>query len=215
MSEAGKRYRPAEFCRLADVQPYILKVWEREFPMLAAHRSPTGPQFYTEEELELVKRIKHLLYDEQYTIAGACKRLLAEQARAAGAAAPPAPAPDEPEEPEEPEASAAPEAPAGPAAPEPSAPPAAPRSAGDVLLSGGEEEEQPLLLAQEPAAPSKPRRPRARPAAAGPRASSAELPGAESVDPVEAPVVQRPDPRVARAIAELREILELLKRDVA
>ena len=88
MSEASRRYRPAEFYRLADVQPYILKVWEREFPMLAAHRSPTGPQFYTEEELEIVKRIKHLLYDEQYTIAGACKRLMAEQARAAGASAP-------------------------------------------------------------------------------------------------------------------------------
>ena len=214
MSEAGKRYRPAEFCRLADVQPYILKVWEREFPMLAAHRSPTGPQFYTEEELELVKRIKHLLYDEQYTIAGACKRLLAEQARAACAAAPASPAPDEPEETEDPEAPAAPVAPAVPAAPEAPVLRAAP-SAGDVLLPAGEEEEQPLLLAQEPAAPPKPRRPRARPAVASPRASSAELSGGESVDPVDAPVVQRADPRVARAIAELREILDLLKREIA
>lgn len=206
MSEASRRYRPAEFYRLADVQPYILKVWEREFPMLAAHRSPTGPQFYTEEELEIVKRIKHLLYDEQYTIAGACKRLIAEQARAAGASAP-LPAPDEAEETEVPAVAAAPK---GVVLPEPSGG----EEAAAAEPEGQEPDEQPLLVPVPVEPAPKPRRSRAKAAPSSEEQPSLQATEPESVDRVEAPVVKRADPRVARTITELKEILDLLSRDL-
>jgi DNA-binding transcriptional MerR regulator len=75
------RYKPAEVCRLADVQPYVLRYWESEFPFLAPDRNAPGPRSYTENDLQLIRRIKKLLYDEGYTIAGAKKRLEGELKR--------------------------------------------------------------------------------------------------------------------------------------
>jgi len=72
------KYKAAEVCRLADVQPYVLRYWETEFPFLAGARGASGPRNYSELDLKLIRRIKQLLYDEGYTIAGAKKRLEAE-----------------------------------------------------------------------------------------------------------------------------------------
>lgn len=72
------RYKIGEVCRLADVQPYVLRYWENEFPVLAGDRSQPGPRTYTERDLKIVQRIKTLLYVEGFTIAGAKKRLEAE-----------------------------------------------------------------------------------------------------------------------------------------
>ena len=77
-AQRDAKYKPAEVCRLADVQPYVLRYWESEFPFLVPNRNAPGPRSYTEHDLQLIRRIKKLLYDEGYTIAGAKKRLEAE-----------------------------------------------------------------------------------------------------------------------------------------
>ena len=72
------RYKIGDVCRIADVQPYVLRYWESEFPVLAPDKSVPGPRTYSGRELKLIEQIKRLLYDEGYTIAGAKKRLEAE-----------------------------------------------------------------------------------------------------------------------------------------
>jgi DNA-binding transcriptional MerR regulator len=75
---AEVRYKIGDVCRIADVQPYVLRYWESEFPVLAPDRSVPGPRTYSARELDLIGQIKRLLYDEGYTIAGAKKRLDSE-----------------------------------------------------------------------------------------------------------------------------------------
>jgi DNA-binding transcriptional MerR regulator len=71
-------YRIGEACRAVDIQPYVLRYWETEFDALAPGKSKSGQRVYTEHELGVIRRIKELLYEEGYTIAGAKKRLLSE-----------------------------------------------------------------------------------------------------------------------------------------
>ncbi len=71
-------YKIGEACKLLDIQPYVLRYWETEFPELSPSKSRSGQRVYGAKELELIRRIKELLYDEGFTIAGAKKRLEAE-----------------------------------------------------------------------------------------------------------------------------------------
>jgi len=80
-------YKIGEVCRLADVQPYVLRYWETEFPPLAPNKSGGGQRLYTRREIDIILRIKQLLYSEGFTIAGAKKKLEMEMA------APPVPQP--------------------------------------------------------------------------------------------------------------------------
>ncbi len=73
-------YKIGEACRLLDIQPYVLRYWETEFPALQPPKSVSGQRFYTDHELDLIRRIKQLLYEEGYTIAGAKKKLEADLA---------------------------------------------------------------------------------------------------------------------------------------
>ncbi len=68
-------YKIGEACRELDIQPYVLRYWETEFPVLKPSKSKSGQRVYTEKEITVIRRIKELLYDEGYTIAGAKKRL--------------------------------------------------------------------------------------------------------------------------------------------
>src|SRR5256885_12728715 len=84
-------YKIGEVCRMADVQPYVLRYWETEFPSLAPNKSGGGQRLYTRREIDVILRIKQLLYSEGFTIAGAKKKLETEMsAPAAPAAAAPA-----------------------------------------------------------------------------------------------------------------------------
>lgn len=74
-------YKVAEICRYTDTQPYVLRFWESEFPQLAARKDRGGQRVYTREDLEVVLRIKKLLYEQEYTIADA-RRLLIREAEA-------------------------------------------------------------------------------------------------------------------------------------
>lgn len=71
-------YKIGEACKELGIQPYVLRYWETEFPALAPSKSRSGQRVYSEKELEVIKRIKQLLYEEGYTIAGAKKKLEAE-----------------------------------------------------------------------------------------------------------------------------------------
>ena len=78
MPEAAKKERMhkiGDVCRLADVQPYVLRYWETEFPALAPSKSGGGQRVYSQREVDIVLRIKQLLYSEGFTIAGAKKKL--------------------------------------------------------------------------------------------------------------------------------------------
>ena len=68
-------YKIGEACKRLDIQPYVLRYWETEFPMLKPDKSSSGQRVYSERDLATIRRIKELLYDEGYTIAGAKKKL--------------------------------------------------------------------------------------------------------------------------------------------
>ena len=71
-------YRIGQACKELDIQPYVLRYWETEFVALAPDKSKSGQRVYSEEDIAIIRRIKELLYDEGFTIAGAKKRLEAE-----------------------------------------------------------------------------------------------------------------------------------------
>lgn len=73
-----KLYKIGEVCKIADVQPYVLRYWETEFPSLAPNKSGGGQRLYTRREIDTILRIKQLLYSEGFTIAGAKKKLEGE-----------------------------------------------------------------------------------------------------------------------------------------
>ncbi|MBC8030375.1 MAG: MerR family transcriptional regulator, partial [Pyrinomonadaceae bacterium] len=65
------------------VQAHVLRYWESEFPMLAPQKNRAGQRVYRKRDVEIALRVKELLYEDQYTIAGAKKRL-ANDLRAGG-----------------------------------------------------------------------------------------------------------------------------------
>jgi DNA-binding transcriptional MerR regulator len=71
-------FKIGEVCELAGVQAHVLRYWESEFPMLAPQKNRAGQRVYRKRDVELALRIKELLYEDQYTIAGAKKRLTNE-----------------------------------------------------------------------------------------------------------------------------------------
>ncbi|MEJ2239587.1 MAG: MerR family transcriptional regulator [Gemmatimonadales bacterium] len=71
-------FKIGEACKKLDIQPYVLRYWETEFPALSPNKSKSGQRVYTPEDLQVIGRIKELLYEEGFTIAGAKKKLEAE-----------------------------------------------------------------------------------------------------------------------------------------
>ena len=71
-------FKIGEVCELAGVQAHVLRYWESEFPTLAPQKNRAGQRVYRKRDVEMALRIKELLYDDQYTIAGAKKRLANE-----------------------------------------------------------------------------------------------------------------------------------------
>jgi DNA-binding transcriptional MerR regulator len=68
-------FRIGEVAGLLAVEPYVLRYWETEFPSLAPKKSGTGHRLYRRKDVELLLKIKHLLYDKRYTIEGARQSL--------------------------------------------------------------------------------------------------------------------------------------------
>jgi DNA-binding transcriptional MerR regulator len=68
-------FRIGEVAGLLAVEPYVLRYWETEFPSLAPKKSGTGHRLYRRKDVELLLKIKHLLYEKRYTIEGARQSL--------------------------------------------------------------------------------------------------------------------------------------------
>jgi len=73
-------FRAQEVCDLAEVQPYVLRTWEAEFPDLGFAKTQSGPRVYRRADVEKVLRIKHLLFVDGLTLAGVRKQMSAEGA---------------------------------------------------------------------------------------------------------------------------------------
>src|SRR5688572_11844933 len=71
-------FRQPEVCELAQVQPYVLRSWEAEFPDLGVAKTEGGARVYRRADVERVLRLKHLLFVEGLTLAGARRKLAGE-----------------------------------------------------------------------------------------------------------------------------------------
>jgi len=175
-------YRPAEACRIAEVAPYVLRYWETEFPALSEGRDKGPAKLYTARDVRIIARIRELLYDEGFTVAGAKKRLDAEiaEGRFDAGLAPAPPVVEQRADKAAPQKAAAAPAPAEKPAPAPK--PAPPK---------------PTLAATPQPAPS---------AAAPPSKSAAPVPETPRPKPAE-PGFDR-----KMVVRELKEIVRLLGR---
>jgi len=68
-------FKIGEVCELAGVEPFVLRYWETEFPSLAPQKGKTGHRVYRKKDVEMVLKIRNLLYDRGFTIAGARRQL--------------------------------------------------------------------------------------------------------------------------------------------
>jgi DNA-binding transcriptional MerR regulator len=68
-------YRIGEVSRITEVRPFVLRYWEEEFPLLQPVKGHQGYRLYRQQDVDLVLKIKRLLYDEGFTIAGARRHL--------------------------------------------------------------------------------------------------------------------------------------------
>jgi DNA-binding transcriptional MerR regulator len=67
-------YKIGEVSEIADIEAYVLRYWESEFPFLKPRKNKAGQRVYARKDLELIIQIKNLLYKEKYTIAGVRKK---------------------------------------------------------------------------------------------------------------------------------------------
>ena len=80
--EDERLYRIGEVGQITGLKHFVLRYWEGEFPMLQPVKSTTGYRLYRQQDVDLVLKIKELLYNQGFTIAGA-RRHLEDLARAA------------------------------------------------------------------------------------------------------------------------------------
>jgi DNA-binding transcriptional MerR regulator len=69
-------YSIKEVADMLELKPYILRYWEKEFSMLRPKRNRVGRRYYTKKDIDIIRMIKNILYDQGYTIAGGKKKIL-------------------------------------------------------------------------------------------------------------------------------------------
>ena len=79
-------FKAADVCEVVQVQPYVLRSWEAEFPQIGQVPPGGGPRLYRRSDVELVLRIKQLVFDEGLTLSGARRRLEEDSDKNNGAA---------------------------------------------------------------------------------------------------------------------------------
>jgi len=72
---APKMYKAAEVCEAAQLQPFVLRSWEKEFPRIGFQKSAESPRLYRQSDLDQVLRIKQLVFEEGLTLSGARRRI--------------------------------------------------------------------------------------------------------------------------------------------
>ena len=68
-------YSISEVCSLTGLKPHVLRYWETAFPILKPSKNQSGNRIYRQEDIELIKLISTLLYEERYTIDGARQKI--------------------------------------------------------------------------------------------------------------------------------------------
>ena len=71
-------FKIGEVCDLVGVQAHVLRYWETEFSVLSPQKNKSGQRSYRRRDVEIALRIKQLLYNEMFTIAGARKKIQSE-----------------------------------------------------------------------------------------------------------------------------------------
>jgi len=74
-SQAKMFYKIGEVSKLTGLESYVLRFWENEFPILHPRKNNGGQRVYLQKDIALILKIKKMLYEEGYTIAGAKKVL--------------------------------------------------------------------------------------------------------------------------------------------
>jgi DNA-binding transcriptional MerR regulator len=75
MAEHDATYKIGQAAQLLELEPYVLRFWETEFPSLTPIRTTKGQRLYSEDHINLLRRIKHLLHGRGLTIEGARRHL--------------------------------------------------------------------------------------------------------------------------------------------
>ena len=73
-----KTYSAADAARLLQVKIHVIRYWEKSIPLIQPVKDTQGRRFYSERDLQLLFRLKHLLYDRRFTIEGAREELFRE-----------------------------------------------------------------------------------------------------------------------------------------
>jgi DNA-binding transcriptional MerR regulator len=79
-----KGYLIGQVCELLDVGPHIVRYWERELPILSPKKNEAGQRVFTRREVDILLRLKHLLYTRKFTLEGAQEELWRELSGGAG-----------------------------------------------------------------------------------------------------------------------------------
>lgn len=74
-------YSIGEVSDIVDQEPHVLRYWEQEFDVLSPRKNRAGRRVYTDEDIEVVERIRFLLKEEKYTIAGARQAIARDRTR--------------------------------------------------------------------------------------------------------------------------------------
>ncbi len=72
-------FKASEVCEIVQIQPYVLRSWESEFPDLGLSKTPGGPRVYRRSDVERVLRIRDLVFTEGLTLAGVRRRFESEE----------------------------------------------------------------------------------------------------------------------------------------
>ena len=75
-------YSISEVCDLVGLRPHVLRYWETQFPLLSPSKNRSGNRVYQRKEIKLILFVKHLLYEEKFTVEGAKQKM--EQLRKGG-----------------------------------------------------------------------------------------------------------------------------------
>src|SRR5262245_33599041 len=81
-----KWYKATDVCEMAELQPYVLRSWEKEFPGIGIQKSAESPRLYRQSDVDQVLKIKQLVFVEGLTLAGARRRIEENGASQHGAA---------------------------------------------------------------------------------------------------------------------------------
>jgi DNA-binding transcriptional MerR regulator len=68
-------YKAAEVCEMTQLQPYVLRSWEKEFPGIGVQKSADSQRLYRQSDVDQVLKIKQLVFGEGLTLAGARRRI--------------------------------------------------------------------------------------------------------------------------------------------